>query len=338
MKVDIEKDKNLFCIDNFQSKKLLITGRIQNPIKQESYVTLFNKGKAHRKKDLKATHRVLEKNIDSNWGAYQLERDRISANFQGNPLWPYNVLKKYQNIIKHFDLLPQLTQNICLIPTLEKINNDLESIKLKNNKFKFYELKVDEKISEKEYVNMFIDQNLLPMATEKNRDSIHDWSYHFLTMLFPKYLELVQDCLRGIRNNLPHKNELNLYSWNYYGHTVDFEGKMRGIEKTCEMTCHDAIYRQMAISLDVATAKPIQLLLLSNSEPKKSLKNELRSIEVFFQVFCQKSFDKVIWQNLSRKRISIDFNKISENSNSIRLDVISYFESELQKLNTQLFL
>ena len=62
-----------------------------------------------------------------------------------------------------------------------------------------------------------------------------------------------------------------------------------------EMTYRDAIYRQMAVSLDVATAKIVQLLLLERTGHIKNCRTELLSVAIFMSGVHSDAIRKILW-------------------------------------------
>lgn len=96
----------------------------------------------------------------------------------------------------------------------------------------------------------------------------------------------------------------------------------------------------MAISLDVATAKPVQLLLLNQKKCNiQQLTNELKSIEIFFKGFNEQSFNKIIWIESTRNQIKLNNPNLFKNNSSISIidcDPITYFTESLNLLNNKL--
>jgi hypothetical protein len=183
------------------------------------------------------------------------------------------------------------SEQVCLIPTTETINAGLKKL-FGSNAFGFED---DQKISDREYVDRFIDLRRLPMAPLEERDSVHDWSYHFVTFLFPEYIENVRLTLAWIRENIGRFSGDVVREWNYYGHTQDASGAMKGHLRTEKMPYTAAIYRQMAISLDVTTAKIVQILCLGEQAALTKCNRELNQIRTFFKGVTPASLKSILW-------------------------------------------
>lgn len=273
----------------------LQTEAAATPIASSEYVTIQHRGTLKVGGD---EYRLISRLPTARWGAGRLERDRLSANFQGDPLWPQFVLQKYPNLLRYFALTGNSDEQNCILPMTKTINRNL--VELANSEFGFMDYAdypFDEvgKVSARTYVDTFIDRGRLPMAPLEDRDSIHDWSYHFITFLFPEYLESVRQNLLFIRGNLYRFAGEATHSWNYYGHAVDEHGQMRGHGVVETMAYSEAIYRQMAIALDVATAKFVQLMRLELKGKVEQCKAERAAVGVFLSGVSAASVRKILW-------------------------------------------
>ena len=132
------------------------------------------------------------------------------------------------------------------------------------------------------------------MAPITTRDSVHDWSYHFVTLLFDEFLENLRLTLKVIRGHLSHFTGETQYHWNYYGHSLDPTGNIKGHTVGEKMTYDQAIYRQMAISLDVTTAKLIQILLLHKKGMIDRCQSEIRWMETYLRGVSFESIQKIL--------------------------------------------
>ncbi len=249
------------------------------------WATLPSSGNSER-------YRLVKRLDDAKWSAVRLERDRLSANFQGNPLWPHQVLQTYKQLSDHFGLEGAYTADACLLPSVETINQKLNSIGLGDFTF---QNAGEITLTDQAYVDAFIDDGYLPMAAPEDRDSIHDWSYHFLTLLFTDYLENVRLNLAWIRKNIGVFEGQVVRNWNYYGHRQDTYKKFIGEIKPEAMDWADAIYRQMAISLDVCTAKIVQILCMEQRGLLEKCSGELNIVSIFSNGVTDESLARILW-------------------------------------------
>lgn len=234
-------------------------------------------------------YRLISRVESGDWKAVRLEKNRLSANFQGSPLWPQRALQRYPALSAFFGLSESSSENVCLIPTVETINRKLQ--KLMSHDYRFERHKP---LNAREYVNRFIDLRALPMAAIEDRDSVHDWSYHFLTFLFTDYLENVRASLKFIRDNLDVFQGEVVRTWNYYGHSL-IEGQMRGVAVESRLSHQDAVFQQMAISLDVCTAKIVQILCLKERDLLEKCRSEVSFLETFLSPINEAALKKHLW-------------------------------------------
>lgn len=203
--------------------------------------------------------RILMRIHDLPWSVVRLEKDRLSANFQGNPCWPQIILAPYQHLSDYLGLSQSVCENVCFVPTIETINQKIKGLLLRaaaplnEDLFLFcdesrYVGCTPTALSDKSYVDTFIDSGYLPMGNLNSLDSIHDWSYHFMSLMFPQFLKNIRSTLRVIRDHVSKFVGSTSYAWNYYGHTLDKDGKFRATQKLEHMNYDSAIYRQMAVS------------------------------------------------------------------------------------------
>lgn len=265
-----------------------------NPPETESliYVSLRHRGLLSiRFGEEVERYRLLSRDPRAPWCVARLEKDRLSANFQGNPLWPHRVLRDFPNLCDHFALSHAFNDAACILPLTAEINDRLDlllgrTLRTSPKRFGFqdashYSATGGDLIPAQDYVDAFIDSGKLPMADVGERSSVHDWSYHFVTFLFEAFLENVRLNLELIRRNLGRFPGVTCYAWNYYGHTLDQGGKMKGHTVREELSHRAAVYRQMAVSLDVATAKLVQLLCLQQAGHGDRCRSEWEACEVF---------------------------------------------------------
>tara|TARA_Y100001935_G_C17308278_1_gene513898 strand:- start:2571 stop:3626 length:1056 start_codon:yes stop_codon:yes gene_type:complete len=275
-------------LDLLSNPEILQIESVESDFDKEDCVSLVHRGTFRIGGE---SFRLISRNGDSEWSGMRLEKDRISANFQGSPLWPQKALEDFPNLIAFFNLKSCSSDRSCILPMDSVINHRLRALDIQGFSFK----RRDSEISCEEYVDSFLAQGVLPMAPLVDRNSIHDWSYHFVTFLIPEYLESVQANLKWIRDRISLYSGLTNYSWNYYGHTLDDQGKMISFGIQEEMTYRDAIYRQMAVSLDVATAKIVQLLLLERTGHIKNCRTELLSVAIFMSGVHSDAIRKILW-------------------------------------------
>ena len=237
-------------------------------------------------------YRLLSRKLGLNWAATRLEQNRLSANFQGSPLWPQQVLARYPSLLRHFRLVDNASENSCILPMPATINSFLHQ--LPDCEFKFQEFTGE--LSIKRYVDSFIDSKVLPMAKAIDRDSVHDWSYHFITLLFPEYLEGLRSNIQFVREHLDLFSGETGYEWPYYGHGLNAEGQMELESKAENLTYRDAIYRQMAIALDVATAKIVQILSVEAKGMLHKCQTEIQAIAPYLSGVNHMAVVSILWQ------------------------------------------
>lgn len=277
----------MYAADLAANPKVLNTDTPASPVPAVEYVNLLHLGFASCGSE---RFRVLRRQDAAPWSAVRLEADRLSANFQGNPLWPEQAIRRYPELSEHF-ALGLSSPSTCWIPDQETVNAALKQL-LGDQAYQFVGRK---EMSDPQYVDLFIDERCLPMAPVEERDSVHDWSYHFVTFLFQEYLENVRLTLKWIRANMARFEGQVSREWNYYGHTHDEHGRMKGTAKLEVMPYTQAIYRQMAISLDVATAKIVQLLCLREKGMAARLAGELEFIRKFFGGVTAEGAQTILW-------------------------------------------
>ena len=230
------------------------------------YVSLYNLGSFIRKPPGHGDHdafKLYERIAGLPWMREKLERDRTSANYQGNPLWPTHVLKKMPYLASYFGLIDATDDKRCCIPGHQAINMRLGALLEAglDTAWSFAAYQDEQPFSDRAYVDAFVRNRTLPCAAEDTRDFLHDWSYHFISLLLPKFLE-------GVRLNV----EILLYLakkitiptltyWNIYGHSEDERGQTKSLKIEEELAYHDAIARRIAIEIDVLTARPVQALM-----------------------------------------------------------------------------
>lgn len=310
---------------NLVDPQVLKVDKPQSDIAATEYVSLCHRGFARvALGSLKEEYRILVRQ-GSSWQAVRLEKNRLSANFQGSPLWPALALAQFKNLQNYFGLDGASSKSVCLIPTPSTINQKLAGL-LAPLAFRFSEKMP---ICEKEYVDNFIDQGILPMAPIDDRDSVHDWSYHFVTFLFPEYMENVRQTLLFIRGNLSLFQGSVVRGWNFYGHSHDANGNMKGEAIPEQLYYQDAIYRQMAISLDVATAKIVQLLCLREKGLIGRCRSELDYIGCFFARVSRSSVHRMLFMESNLDSL---FQRLPA-PEPLQCDVLNCIDENLRQLD-----
>lgn len=321
-----------FHFDLFAHPQTLSTEAPESALEATAYVTLQHRGLLTLNgPEGDEYYRLVSRPDSAPWNVARLEKNRLSANFQGNPLWPVRVLQNYPQLREYFGLNDAATELSCILPLARTINAKMQSLTQSSFAFQLiedYPRDSHGHIDTRDYVDTFIDQRKLPMAELTDRDSIHDWSYHFVTLLFSTYLENVRLNLLYIRENLDRFHGTTRYAWNYYGHTLDSEGQMRGKGVIEEMDARDAVYRQMAIALDVATAKPVQLLGLEQKGLIEKCPSEVEAIRVFSDGVRQEAVHHILWMEES---LEAKLNAPAKESQ--QHDILKAFHHRLTELN-----
>jgi len=155
---------------------------------------------------------------------------------------------------------------------------------------------------------------------------VHDWAYHFVTFLFTDYLENVRSNLLWIRKRIHLFRGGTNYSWNYYGHSLNEKGQMQGEGQLEEMSHEAAIYRQMAIALDVATAKFVQLMALEQQGQIERCQAEIHAVGVFLNGITKESIKTILWMEPS-----LPFSPPSKEGDPIQ--TMAYIHNTLAKLD-----
>jgi len=279
-----------------RESRLLETETPATPLETSAYVTLEHRGWLSLAVNHKLeNYRLLVRRGEGAWSVARLERDRLSANFQGNPLWPQKVLEPYKNLSGHFGLTDSSTDSACLVPLADTINGRLNELLPLQSGPVIFGFEHGTELCNHSYVDRFIDFGKLPLADVTERDSVHDWSYHFVTFLFQEYLENVRLTLEFIRSRISLFSGTTAYAWNYYGHTLDERSQMKGSAVVEEMPYEEAIYRQMAISLDVCTAKIVQLLGLYSKGLIDQCQREVELIDLFSDGVTLAAVQRILW-------------------------------------------
>jgi hypothetical protein len=74
--------------------------------------------------------RILTRIHDLPWSVVRLEKDRLSANFQGNPCWPQIILDSYQHLSDYLGLSQSVRENLCFVPTIATLNQKIKDLLL----------------------------------------------------------------------------------------------------------------------------------------------------------------------------------------------------------------
>ncbi len=298
---------------------ILKTEAPASQIPRGDYITLLHRGNL----DLGPFQfRLISRLPETKWSAARLEKNRLSANFQGNPLWPERVLSPYESLSRYFFLKASSSEQSCILPMALTLNSKIND--LLGDRFGFQEF--EESLTDKDYVDTFIDSGRLPMANPIDRDSVHDWAYHFVTFLFTDYLENVRSNLLWIRKRIHLFQGTTNYSWNYYGHSLNEKGQMEGQGQLEEMNHEAAIYRQMAIALDVATAKFVQLMALEQQGQIERCQAEIQAVGVFLNGVTSESIKTILWMEPS-----LPFSPPSKEGEPIQ--TMAYIHTTLAKLD-----
>lgn len=223
----------------------------------------FFPGEQSRRGD--ESFQLYERIDDLPWLRERIERDRTSANYQGSPLWPMQVLAAHPALAAWFGLGGAVADRHCCLPSCESIRQRLARLRDlgMGTCWTFAAYRGDEPLTERAYVRAFLEDRTLPCAAEDSRDFLHDWSYHFLSLLLPDFLEGIRvnvDILLRLaaRVRLPTKQR-----WGVYGCSEDASGRLvtRFVDEA--LPYEEAIARRIAIGIDVLTARPVQALLES---------------------------------------------------------------------------
>lgn len=199
------------------------------------------------------------------WLRERLEHDRTSANYQGNPLWPLQVLAGHPALADWFGLRGAADDSRCCVPGGRAVMHRLARLREAGlgTTWSFAPYRDGEPFSDQEYVHAFLQDRTLPCASEDSRDFLHDWSYHFISLLLPDFLESIRLNLEilmllAAKIRLPTRDR-----WGIYGHSEDADGQQltRFIDEA--LPYDEAIARRIAIEVDVLTARPVQSLLES---------------------------------------------------------------------------
>lgn len=245
-------------------------------------------------------HHIYRRHSGAPWGAYRVEKNTFSANYQGNPLWPARVVAKFPYLATHLELSHSYTKNMCIVPTPSRFNERLARLGL--NKYGFKEITSYPSykncgISDFDYVSQFVDGGFLPYAAYGERDAIHDWSYHSVSFLFEGYLDQVRTRFRRIVDALSNYRGADVtYAWDLYGCSFDEKTGLPIKERVTKTMPHvHALYRQLAVSLDVASAKPSQVLHYHYANKPRLCQLELDVMRSFADS-CEDCFIRtVLW-------------------------------------------
>lgn len=219
-------------------------------------------------------YHVYERLPGEPWARVRLEADRLAANFQGNPLWPRQILRQHPTLTHHFGLCGESEGRVCLIPDVSLINMrlaELEGLGAGDRpSFGFlpvadYPVDADGRIADETYVMRFVEEGVLPFDSVDRRDCIHDWSYHFPTMLFHRFLSHMRANLQWAIDHSAYETDdgraaPSQQEWNYFGHSLDEAGRFRSMLIPERLSRRAALFRQLAIGLDSNCAKIVQFL------------------------------------------------------------------------------
>jgi len=279
--------------------------------------------------------RVLGLAAPGRWAATRLERDRLTANFQGNPLWPVDILSDYPRLARLFGLYPSLSARACVIPTAETINARIAELTADDEvQFRFravdeYRSSCDGTIGEQDYVDTFIDEAVFPISPIATKDSLHDWSYHFMTLLFPRYAGGIRAALARVRARSVGLDGEVSRVWNYFGHTLDERGNFKPDLRTERLPYRAAIYRQMAITLDSATAKPVQLLAMKRRGRLDRCAGEVEAASQLLAGVSAETLQRVLF--LERPQTLVE--APARRTDASAPDIISYMGARLDQLD-----
>jgi hypothetical protein len=208
---------------------------------------------------------VYERITDLPWLRERLERDRTSANFQGNPLWPLQVLAGHPALAGWFGLNGAADDFRCCVPGGRAVTHRLARLCEAGlgTTWSFAPYGDGEPFSDRKYLHAFLHDRTLPCAPEHSRDFVHDWSYHFISLLLPDFLENIRLNLEILLRLAATVRLPTRVRWGIYGHSEDADGLLltRFIEEA--LPYDEAIARRIATEVDVLTARPVQALLAS---------------------------------------------------------------------------
>jgi hypothetical protein len=303
---------------------LLKTETPSSEIPFTDYVTLQHRGFEDFGEE---RYRILTRLPGAKWSALRLERDRLSANFQGNPLWPHKALARYPKLSAALGLAGAFGEDVCLLPDFRTANSFLRN--LGQGRFRF---EAGQPATDRAYVDNFIDACILPMAPALERDSVHDWAYHFVTLLFPEYLESLRRNLDWIRAHIHRFEGSVTREWNHYGHSRDEQGSMILHSRRDTTSWEEAVYRQMAVSLDVCTAKIVQILCVDEKGLLDRCLSELKIVSVFAAGVTAESLATVLWLEPNLAKILAP---PPSTGHAFRPEAMKYLRDHLENLESR---
>lgn len=273
------------------------------------------------------------------WFIARTKSDLIAGNFQGNPLWPSRCLRDFPSIKGFFGLSDDESVSECVIPDAVTINKRLELISTDLGESINYKYAVS--IAENErlasslefYVDSFVDRRLLPFGLPGTIDFLHDWSYHFLPLLYPFYLENIRLCLSHIRKRLfefSFVSEKVSRQWNYYGHSLDSNGQYISDYRNEELSIRTTIYRQMARAIDVCTARVTQLSVCLVNGHRQQLKSALKDFAIFIGPLSNTAIERVLFleSRLDTYRIETNSCQCTDPGDSV-----AYLQARLKNIS-----
>ncbi|MEP1964238.1 hypothetical protein [Tateyamaria sp.] len=223
-------------------------------------------------------HYIIERKKDLPWFIARTSNDRWAVNFQGNPLWPQAILSPHPQMLEVFGLTTNKSDETTLVPSWYTINRTLKELSNRSKEGTFFQF-TEGHVETKNFVNQFIEDRKIPAGETGSLDFFHDWSYHFVPLLFSTYMENLRLTLLSIRSRLydidDPSTEFSEYSWSYYGHTLDELGQYVVSHRKERLSREDSIFRQMALSIDVFSAKLTQISFCLNCGFRDKIGNEL---------------------------------------------------------------
>lgn len=260
------------------------------------------------------------------WFVARTEGNRIVANFQGNPLWPSLCFRDFPNTRTFFGLSEYDAENICTIPHIHTLNKRIVSLMRRAglSAYTFEQANMREEslsVSLENYVDSFIDKKVMPFGVPGTIDFFHDWSYHFLSCLFPVYLDNLRQVLNHIRSRLlisEKKGMIVTRPWNYFGYSLTSSaGYVQDFrEESLSYKVH--IYRQMSAAIDVVTGRIVQIVVGIINGHGNRLNNELQAFSIFMEPMSNHAINRVLFQEEDVDLYKLSSAKIHNSSKSAK--------------------
>jgi hypothetical protein len=299
--------------------------------------------------------RTIKSVVCNDWLRVRIEENRVSANFQVNPLCVPFILRRYPQLLHYFAIHADgfcyryvggkdfftLSADSLTLPGYSDLNAKLQEIHSRvgvSSCFTF--LPVDSYRTaaahggfpeDAEYVQRFIESHFLPLGRPHTRNFAHDWSYHFSALLFPEILENLRLTIIEVLRGTDWRVEAREYEWNYYGHSLDESGEIQGQKKKELQTYSAYIYRQIAIAIDVVTAKIVKLLVRIDGDGFfMCTEDEAAMINSFRLPVSRNSLHKVLWMEVYNGDF---FPEFSDEDATLLSPLGEYFTLQIEQLS-----